>query len=395
MSPKRIVNICQNGSFACCFVDRWSTFENFDRSVMSKSQLFDKLEQNKSVEPLWNRRVYLSVSGGTGGKNLYFTSDIQENRRQREILGRSLLEEKVLLDDDVALNLFQSNRIYRSMEIFTDLCSFANVTSIPMGADSTDESLLEIVETFRPNILMATPHRLTKFAAFLDKKSMKNIRFEKIFYAGETLDTARRTFLQQIFSCSIFIGFYGSAELGVFAFQTEQCSSSKVYFYPKELVHIEIHDQFLVVTNLVRTRNQLIRFNTGDKATILAQPDNDRLGSFEIVQSDRLICLGIYELSKSTVEDLMSKSNVLEWQLVLKPMENQIVLLEVRFSARESSPIEQIKSQLENAFDQLFLGDLNKLTDRIRFKFELISSDEFIRNPISNKLLRIVDQRPQ
>jgi hypothetical protein len=83
-----------------------------------------------SIDPHWNRHVYLSSSGGTGAKRLYFTSDI---------------EEEILSSDDVCWNLFASKNVYHSM---------AHWALIPMKAAGTDENVRQAIEYFQSNVLM-------------------------------------------------------------------------------------------------------------------------------------------------------------------------------------------------------------------------------------------------
>ena len=205
MSSQKIVNICHGGAFARCFIPREHRLAGPDGSLLKKDELHRQLLELKSVDPEWNRGVYVSSSGGSGGESLYFTSDIGENQLQRRLLVDLMLENAILSSGDVCLNLFQSNNVYRSMEIFTDFCSMANCTSIPVGAAATDEKVLQAIEYFRSNVLMGTPFRLMQLA----RSSPPDIRFEKIFFAGEPLETSKEKYLQGIFHSSFCLGFYG------------------------------------------------------------------------------------------------------------------------------------------------------------------------------------------
>ncbi|CAF5071179.1 unnamed protein product, partial [Rotaria magnacalcarata] len=94
--------------------------------------------------------VYVSSSGGSGGKSLFFATDIKQNQLQRQILVDMMLEKNIISHNNICLNLFQSNNIYRSFEIFNDFCTMANCTTLPMSsARATDEDILKIIEYFK------------------------------------------------------------------------------------------------------------------------------------------------------------------------------------------------------------------------------------------------------
>ncbi|CAF5146530.1 unnamed protein product, partial [Rotaria sp. Silwood1] len=146
-----------------------------------------------------------------------------------------------------------------------------------MGSDVEDDKVLKIIEHFRPNVLMGSPYRLMQLALFIEKHYQTNekIHFEKIFFACEPLNNLKRDYFKRVFHCSTCLGFYGSAETGVFACQTPEYSTTRLYMYPKELVQVDINNEQIIVTNLVRRRNQLIRFNTGGLGRLIPTDDNE------------------------------------------------------------------------------------------------------------------------
>ena len=392
MSPQKIVNISHGGSFSRCFIPVEHQHRPADGHLLSKEELHRQLLASKSLDPEWNRHVYLSSSGGTGGKNLYFASDIQENQLQRRLLVELLLEREILSSDDVCLNLFYSGNVYRSMEIFTDFCSMANCTSIPMGAGASDEKVLQSIDYFQPNVLMGTPSRLLQLAHSLQEDPQREIRFEKIFFAGEPLETSKEKFLQRMFHSPVCLGFYGSAETGVFACQSPEYASTKVYLYPRSLVQIEIIDEQIIVTNQVRRRNQLVRFNTGDQGRLL--PREGAIGLLEVFRSDRLILLGAGALSRSDLEAILSPLNLLEWQLLIDnddlACDTHRILLSFRFLPPEDLSPATIEERIACGLRECLIG---AAWDTVRCEYRSVAMRDFLRNDRSNKLVKIIDQR--
>ncbi|CAF3775099.1 unnamed protein product [Rotaria sp. Silwood1] len=396
MSPNKIVNISNGGYFIRPYVHREYIHSMKDGSILNKEKLHEQLIELKSIDNQWNKSVYLSSSGGSGGKRLFFATDIKQNLLQRQILVDMMLKQNIITHNDICLNLFQSNNIYRSFEIFNDFCSIANCTTLPMSTSANDEDVLDVIEYFKPNILMGSPYRLMQLAFFIEKQSKKEIKFEKIFFACESLDEIKQRFFKRIFHCSIYIGFYGSAETGVFACQSPKYSSTKIYLYPKDLVHIEIIDSKIIVTNLIRKRNQLIRFDIGDLGRIISNDENDKYGLIEVFHSQRLIMIGNDSLSTSDIEEIMKQIDLIEWQLIIDYVphtKNNHILLLFRYVKSESISIDVVEKNIRNYSQKFFDTALSNLSEQLIFQFESIQFKDLIRDKTSNKLLKIIDRR--
>lgn len=396
MSPNKIVNISHGGYYIRPYVHQEFIHSMNDGTILTKDKLHEQLIQLKSIDNQWNKSVYLSSSGGSGGKRLFFATDIKQNQLQREILVNMMIEENIISYNDICLNLFQSNNIYRSFEIFNDFCTIANCTTLPMSANANDKDILEVIEYFKPNILMGSPYRLMQLAFYLEKQSEKIFKFEKIYFACESLDQTKQNYFKQIFNCSIFIGFYGSAETGVYACQSSKYSSTKIYLYPKELVQIEIINSKIIVTNLIRKRNQLIRFDSGDLGQLISNNENNKYGLIEVFHSQRLIMIDNEVLSKSDIEETMKQIDLIEWQLIIdhpsKTKQKPILLL-FRYVKSKSISNDILESNIINYLQKFFEKSLTGLSEKLVIQFESIQFNQLIRDNTSNKLLKIIDKR--
>ncbi|CAF3704322.1 unnamed protein product [Rotaria sp. Silwood1] len=396
LSPNKIVNISNGGYFIRPFVHRRYVHCSEQSEILTKAKLHEQLEMSRLTQPYWNRNVYLSSSGGSGGKRLFFATDIQENQRQREILVDMMLSKDVLSQKDVCLNLFHCKNMYRSLEIFNDFCSLASCTVLPMGSDVEDDKVLKIIEHFRPNVLMGSPYRLMQLALFIEKHHQTNekIHFEKIFFACEPLDNLKRDYFKRVFHCSTCLGFYGSAETGVLACQTPEYSTTRLYMYPKELVQVNINNGQIIVTNLVRRRNQLIRFNTGDLGRLIPTDDNEKYGLVEVWQSQRLIDLTPGSIMKSDIEEFMNQFDLIEWQLIIENElhNNNRTMLTFRCVGKLNTTIEHMKTDVNNYLTRC-LGSSFPIEDHLTTRFESIPYEALIRDQVSNKLLKMIDKR--
>jgi phenylacetate-coenzyme A ligase PaaK-like adenylate-forming protein len=234
---------------------------------------------------------------------------------------------------------------------------------------------------------MGSPYRLMQLAIYLEKQSKNEIKFEKIYFACEALDQVKQNYFKRIFHCEIYIGFYGSAETGVYACQSPKYSSTKIYLYPKELVQIEIINSKIIVTNLIRKRNQLIRFDTGDLGRIIP---NEKYGLIEVFHSERLIMIGNDVLSKSDIEETMKQIDVIEWQLIIDYISDMKTRFLFRYVKSENEILEEtIRMNLQNCFT----NSLTNISEKFIIQFQSIAFNQLIRDKTSNKLLKIIDQR--
>jgi phenylacetate-CoA ligase len=219
--------------------------------------------------------VYYSRSGGTtSGQPVYVPADIAENHEPRR-LARRLAADGVLSPRTVALNVCPMVRMYRTLEIFSELCECCGATVLPMAAIADDREIYEHAALFAADTLLGMPSRLLAFARSV-RENQWSCPVDTAVFGGEPLQSGKRRFLREVLGVRRFSGIYGSAELGVVAWQPG-LSEVPVYHFPRDVVHVEIvgpdADGFgsLVATNLVRRRFPLVRYQTGDVGRVVAE----------------------------------------------------------------------------------------------------------------------------
>lgn len=396
LSPQKVVTVSHGGYFIRPYVHRAQVFSTKDASVLSKAELSKELSELRSTDNRWNQNVYVSASGGSAGKRLYFLTDIKENLLQRQIFANMMMEHNIICHNDVCLNLFEGGNLYRASDILNDICNFTNCTVLPMHNSASDEHILQTIEYFQPNIFMGTPYRLMQLALFIEQQSGKEITCNKIIFACEPLDEIKQKCFKRVFHCSIFIGVYGSAEAGPFACQLPQYSSTKTYIYPKELVHLEIVDSKIVVTNLIRKINQIIRFDTGDQGRLLPTDENAKYGLVEVLYGERIVCLDNTEFLKSDLEALAKEIDVIEWQLIIDYIpysRNYQVCLLFRYVQSSLTIDETVQQTIRDYLLKVFKDDLSEFQRQVVLQFEPVDYKDLIRDKVSSKLLKIIDRR--
>ncbi|MBI1861343.1 MAG: hypothetical protein HYR96_10545 [Deltaproteobacteria bacterium] len=356
--------------------------------VLKKSDLYEKMAQGIGAT---TSGVYYSRSGGTtGGRPFFFPVDCRENHRQRRILARELRRVGVLSPQTVAVNILPIVRMYRSMEIFNEYCERCGATVLPMAAQAEDREIADIALQLNANMLIGMPSRMVMFARFLEDSGIR-LSLGSVLFGGEYLQPGKREVLGRVLGVTRFSGVYGSAELGVIAVARD-LKERPTYLFPKSLVHAEILSPDsqgfgkLVVTNLIRRRFPLIRFETGDIA---------RLASGEA--SSVSVELGGREGDSFLIGD--NYHSLAEFKRVLQPFSEFQILLRydgaakrdvIRFTLVEAQPLDERKRSV-------VVSELHRLLDAHEgmFAVEVVfaKGHELKRVPTSLKVPTILDER--
>ncbi|CAF4862830.1 unnamed protein product, partial [Rotaria sp. Silwood2] len=147
---------------------------------------------------------------------------------------------------------------------------------------------------------------------------------------------------------------------------------------------------------LIRKRNQLIRFDTGDLGQFISNNKHDKYGLIEIFHSERLIMIQNETLSKSDIEEIMKHMDLIEWQLIIDCIShtknNQILLL-FKYVKSELISNDILEKNIRNSLQKFFDTALSNLSDQLILQFESIQFKDLIRDKTSNKLLKIIDRR--
>lgn len=243
--------------------------------VLTKSDLYSRLGATReNADSACG--VYYSRSGGTNSdRPLFFPTDIGENHLQRRRLARHLRADGVFTPQTIALNILPIVRMYRAMEIFNELCERCGATVLPMAALAEDDELFDQARLFQANTLVGMPTRILALARFLQQKKI-NLTFDTVVFGGEFLQIGKRHLIQESMRVRRFCALYGSAELGVVAWNAD-IGEVPIYRFPRDILHIEIANPDsegfgpILATNVVRRRFPIIRYRTGDVGRLVAE----------------------------------------------------------------------------------------------------------------------------
>lgn len=267
---KHFVVIKESSLFQSFYAD----FEDYqDAPILRKHQLVDVLEQKFHLSQE-KKGVYLVRSGGSSHKPLVFPVDIQENLAQRQKLAEILVKDGIFSSETIALNLFSYKSMYRTASIFDDILERCSATTLAFSSDAPHDGVLQACENFNPNIILGTPSKLTLFAKYLKLKK-KECHIDTVIYGGEFLLSSQKKLLEETYNVKQVYSLYGSAETGIWAWS--DATNNPMHFHYLEDVLIEIIDPneegfgTIVVTNLLRKRFPLFRYNMGDIGKVIQQ----------------------------------------------------------------------------------------------------------------------------
>ena len=376
---EKLIDEAKTHEFYCRLNFNGNSIEEFP--VMTKKELFSKIEKLIENKTLLN--TYWSPSGGTTSNDyiFMFPSDFTQNKTQRKLFVNQLVQQKILSNETVALNLFFGTGLYRSREIFNDFVEMVSGTVFPGGYTLSDSDAFYISKKFKVNTIMGYPSRLIKFAKYCQENKLE-LEIQNFIYGAEKLDVQKEKYVREVFKIKNIIGCYGSSESGVWAWT----NGLNIYQYDTSMIYVEILDQdedkigSLVVSNLIRTKYPLIRYETGD----LVFPIEE--GKFQLVsrKSNSFQIAGSY-FSLDNLEKEFNDS-VVEYQIVLT-VEKESMTDIIQFKIVSNDEKKNIET--EKTLEQIF-GYLKNL---LILKIDFVEIKDLKKSKNAEKVIKVVDLR--
>jgi len=368
----------------------------------NKSELYLAIEE-AMAEPAFGQGIYWSPTGGSGSQLLFYPTAIEENFFQRDLLLPYLQQAQIFTPETRALNLFGSTMMYRSAEIFNYFCEKSGATVLPVSSVCRDQEALEIALRFGANTIMGNPSRLLQFARYvLQAKPGDGFKLEHVIFGGEALAAHKMQYLNKAFGAERLSAVFGSAEGGIWAFKSADMALGK-YFYPRKLMHLEIvecdHESFgsMVLTNLVRSRNPLLRYDCGDRARFCQGEETDELGCFILagrVEGSFQLGGEYYELADFT-KLLASRPDILlDYQIELS-CDHSSKLDQLHFSLVFDSA-SKIKEEVADNYKfvkQAIENWINRDDNLFILTIALVEMGDLTRSATAQKVVRICDKR--
>lgn len=308
----------------------------------------------------------------------------------------------------------------------------AGASVLAAGQHMRPAEVAQLVTKYHANVLSGDSSQVTSIVHYistLPKEERGRIKLSKIIYTSEALTPSQRTYILEVFPYIQIYSILGSAEAGPYAVSLSHSTIShwcmesyEDFIFDTRRIKIEIlplssseqdpHPESLedgeqgmiAQTSLVRLRNPLVRYVTGDIGSlhplskdiralvpetqweylrVLRLYGRDRRFSFEW-DGEYLEFSGLNAMLNDT------RSGVLQWQIVLDKMEpskEQLLKLYILRSSKTADGMskEDLVHQIETFF-HVFSANCS------RFKLVFLEDDSiFKRSETSRKIIKFIN----
>lgn len=367
--------------------------------------------------------MYWSPSGQSGtsvlsdGTTNYFHKVVgthsNQNDLQRKLFSQGVLASGALHEKIKCANLFSFGNLYRSGEIIGELLRECNASNYALGSLAPDEAIQQILvhPQFQVNCVAGFSTKLIFLATNAQQGKFDLSKIELILFAGEPLPESQRQLLHSVCHPNLqFLGLYGSAECGVFSFQSTRTiqrakalgrETVNAYEYVDDIAHVEIVPDEdndgpnqeigrLVITNLIR-EPRLVRYDTGDLAELNSRSDN-LFWLHGRQKSSRGVAVGKGWIYYDDILSTVLQPFGLHEKLCQVWLDDAEEFMVVTLVVLEDQP--QIQEQVEPKFGEYVKTSCGEAGVKAKL---LLSTEEklFIRSSRSQKLVKFVDRRAQ
>ncbi len=261
---------------------------------------------------------HIFASGGSTGEAKFSVYSNDELEYVTNVLADIYRIAKIEPDMRVA-NLFIAGGLWTSFIVANMALEKIGVTNLSMGGNTDFPTLLKFFKKLRPDAIVGLPSIIIKFAEYCEKENA-GIKAGLILYGGEHLRPPAREYLKKVFGVSdILSAGYAAVDCGPIGFQCP-CQNGAFHHVLDDYQFVEFikadgsparpgESGEIVVTNLNRTRMPVIRFRTGDMASLSVERcECGRTGKvFELLgRCDDILVAGGANLTPRDFEEAIS-----------------------------------------------------------------------------------------
>ena len=307
--------------------------------------------------------------------------------------------------DDIIANLFVAGHLWPSFIGVHDMIAHSCGVHLPISSNISIEDIYKICRQYEPTVMVSLPTMFVFLAdlAKKDGKPFKNLRL--IAYAGEQLSREAEAHVRKWLGVKEIKALaYTSSDCGIMGYQTPD-DGFGTYHLPQDFQFIEILDsdtmqpaeegEFgeIVITNLVRKLQPIIRYRIGDMAKWI---DKEK-GIFQLAGragedfklGGAYVTIGEFERGISEFDELS-----MNFQLVLEDVGNQmdiILTVECDEPEKHQDTAFKLRSRLQELIKDLKGGE--ELGFFHKYEVVLQPLGSLPRNPITGKIKKIIDKR--
>jgi len=355
------------------------------------------------------------ASGGSTGtpKSTYYAAE--EFDEVAEILSRCF-RLAGLETSDVAANLFVGGNLYTSFLAVHKALEIVGTSILPIGGCVDFDKVLEYLQRFQATVLLGIPSVLLELTRRARERGLvEKLPLRLMLYAGEHLaEGAKKTICEVFPKLTIRSAGYASVDGGTIGYQCDDCRGSW-HHQLTDYVYLEILDPeterpvsagevgILVVTNLSRRLQPVVRMPTGDLARFAESPcpcgSSDLL--FELLgRIDSRVFVGGGRFMVSDLVDCAAAIEGLTAQVQVElTNDDGSDSMTIRVEADCNDLVARRSSELVKLLYDTFMGGQDDLRCAIedgwlaRPSVEILAPGGLLRNERTGKVRRVIDRR--
>ncbi|KAK7215778.1 hypothetical protein V2G26_003781 [Clonostachys chloroleuca] len=411
--------------------------------LLWKSSLYKAIQRlvgDTSTQNTFRRGIYASSTGGGSSREpLFFATDVSENHHHRFAFGRFLGTVGLVTDKDWVVTIHPEGELCRSLDLTMEILENGGCSVLAAGDSMLPEAVINLIIKYHANVLAGESSQIVNMVHYissLPNSERGKFKLDKVIYTSESLTSGQRAELHKVLGADLMIcSLLGSAEAGPYAFScpsitgknqsSEGTTAYEDFVFDTRLTIMEIlpatvdeNDEnqtlspvpdgdkgVIVQTSLVRLRNPLVRYITGDVGSLHDLPEQAQdfipqstwpyLKVLRLYGRDRRFSFewaGSY-LEFNALNTLMNNEirGILQWQVILEKMEESPLETRLEFRimlARDScDSTEKISSRIKK-----FCCVIASFERKFRIIF-VSDMDDFVRSPGARKVIKFVDRQ--
>ncbi|MDD2960983.1 MAG: AMP-binding protein [Muribaculaceae bacterium] len=354
--------------------------------------------------------IVLSTGGSSGvARTVVLSNGEWDDFCEKQAEAFKLLDVK---PDDIVANLFIAGHLWPSFIGVHEMVKRVNAVQLPISSNIVPEEIYAMCKQYQPTVMVSLPTLFVFLADLAKKDNYKFTSLRLIAYAGEQLSREAEAHVKKYLGVKEIKALaYSSSDCGIMGYQCPHCGFG-TYHLPSDFQKIEIVDSEtllpvadgeageILITNLRREFQPIVRYRIGDMATILKEscPCGDKNPLFRLSGragedfklGGAYVSIDVFEKAVNEYSDYLS----MNFQLILEDVGNQMLVdvnVECDNKEKNKGVSIELKQRLEELIPELKVGqELNFIK---HFAVNLIELGALPRNPITGKIKKIVDKR--
>jgi len=158
--------------------------------------------------------------------------DTKEGKFMRLRLLQNLIKHGLVSKETVAVNVLQLRALNHLAYHFQDFCDRAGGTSLLLG-DCPVSEVIEYAVEFSANTLFGTATRLISLANYVVQSKSPKLNVQTIIIVGNVIGPSQKSTLLSVFNPRQLVFCLWTAEIGVWAYQSQLTGPTEFHFLPE------------------------------------------------------------------------------------------------------------------------------------------------------------------